>query len=255
MHTSAPALTRSDTLVPATTNGRQTMTTSRPAPAGWFGAVWRRLGRDLGYILPGLFLSVLGLGVLLVLFVAGVATFPFWIGAVVLPLALVAATGFAQISRARLELWGAHVEPPRYREPRPGLGGWMRLMLDGRRWLDLLFEMLLAFPLRLATFVVTVVWTGVALGGVTYFFWGQFLPRDETNTGVGRLLEQLPDSWISPTTAQSFTAEAIGIAVLGLICLLTLPWVVRLMALVDAAATRTALGGLPGSTTVGGGTS
>ena len=230
----------------------QTAQRERAGRPGRLTRTIRTLGHDLGYILPGMFLSVLGLGVLLALFVAGVATCPLWIGALILPRAHAAATGFAQISRARVERWGAHVEPPLYRVPRPGMGGWMRLMLDGRRWLDLLFEMLLALPLRVTSFAVTVTWIGGALGGLTYPLWGIFLPKGDTYTGIEWLLLQLPDGWISPDLAGSYAVDAITTAIFGLFFLLTLPWMARLMALVDAAATRTALSGYPDARTVGG---
>ncbi|MGC5616720.1 sensor domain-containing protein [Georgenia sp. Z1491] len=216
------------------------------------GRAVRTLGRDLGYLVPGTVLAIVAFAVLLALFVTGVATFVVWIGAVILPLCLVVATGFAQISRARLRVWGADVTTPRYREHRGGLGGWFRLLADPRRWLDLLYEGLLAFPLRLFTGLVAIIWPVTALGGLTYWFWGLFLPEDDAMTGVEWLLLQLPDGWVSQSFAESFAADAILTGLAGLVFLLTTPWVVRLMALMDAGATTVALAAPPATTATGG---
>lgn len=254
MHTTAAAPDRSDTLSPPTRYGRDHMTTAsagRPRSSR-AGRTMRTLGRDLGYLLPGMVLSIIAFAVLLTLFVAGVATFIVWIGAVILPLALVVATGFAQISRARLRVWGADVTTPRYREHRGGLGGWFRLLADPRRWLDLLYEGLLAFPLRLLTGLVAIIWPATALGGLTYWFWGLFLPEGDAMTGVEWLLLQLPDGWVSPSFAASFAADALITGVVGLLLALTTPAVVRLMALMDAGATAVALAGGPEGARTGG---
>ncbi|MGC5628542.1 sensor domain-containing protein [Georgenia sp. Z1344] len=219
---------------------------------GRAGRTLRTLGRDLGYLLPGMILSIIAFVLLVTLFAVGVATFIVWIGALVLPLTLVVATGFAQISRARLQAWGAEVVPPRYREHRGGIGGWIKLLGDGRRWLDLFYEGLLAFPLRLLTGLVAIIWPAAALGGITYWFWGLFLPEDDAMSGLTWLLTQLPDGWISESVAQSFWLDALVTGIAGLLLAISTPAVVRLMALMDAGATSVALSGTPTGTTIGG---
>lgn len=219
------------------------MTSPTPPRGSRIGRAVRTLGRDLGYLVPGMVLSIIAFAVLLSMFLVGVATFIIWIGAVILPLTLVVATGFAQLSRARLRVWGADLTTPAYREHRSGLGGWLGLLADPRRWLDLLFEGLLALPLRLLTGTVAIVWPATALGGLTYWFWGLFLPEDDAMTGVEWLLLELPDDWVPDAVAQSFAVDALITAVVGLLLALTTPPVVRLMALMDTGATAVALGG------------
>lgn len=226
------------------------LTYAAPAGTGRLRRVLRTLGLDLGYVLPGAFLSVASFGILLTLVVVGAATFVVWIGVVILPLSLVIATWFAQVSRMRLRGWGVHVVTPAYRPAGTGLGGWLAVLKDSRRWLDLVFEMVLAPLLRLANFVITVTWSAVALGGLSYFFWGTFLPN-QANTGLRLALARLPESWISPSFAASFAAEAIAMAMLGVLCLLTFPAVMRVLARMDATATATALGSDGTSPTTG----
>jgi hypothetical protein len=201
-------------------------------------------GRDLGLVLPGFFLSLAAFVVLLPLAVLGVSTAVVWIGVWILPLSLLVAGWFAGVSRSRARAWGAIVPEPAYRPTGTGNRGWVRLMADPRRWLDLAYEVLVAFPLRIATFSVTVTWIGVALGGLTWPLWARFIPG-ERNAGVEWFLAFLPDAWVSDSFATSLTAEYLWMVAWGLIALVTLPLVARLCATVDAAATRAALGGGP----------
>src|SRR5699024_12551812 len=85
------------------------------------------------------------------------------------------ASSFAHLSRRRLRAWGLPPAPVTYLPRSRGPFGLMRLMADPRRWLDLAFETVLAFPLRLTTFVVAVGWTGLALGGITLWAWRAFM--------------------------------------------------------------------------------
>ena len=204
------------------------------------------LGRDLGLVLPGLFVSLIAFVVLLTIAVVGISTAIIWIGVVVLPLALLLAGWFAGVSRSRVRAWGAVLPEPEYAPARPGLRGWVRTMADPRRWLDLAFEVLIAFPLRVTTWALTMTWIGVALGGLTWPLWAHFIPG-ERDSGIRWILAALPDGWVSDSFAASLTAEYLWMVGLGLVALLTLPLVARMCAGIDAAATRAALGGGPGT--------
>lgn len=154
------------------------MMTSTPAPqtsqappprtgGGALAALRRitdRLGRDTAYVLPGFFVSLFAFVVLIPLFALSVGTLVIWVGALLLPLALLLSRAFAQVSRARLRMWGVPLSTPAYRQAQPGMMGWVRTMTDPRSWLDFVFETLIAFPLRTFTFVVGVSWWAGALG-------------------------------------------------------------------------------------------
>lgn len=186
-------------------------------------ATLRRLGRDLAYVLPGLPLALLGLVVLWPLSILSAALGVLWVGVLLFPLTLALASALAQLSRARLRRWGAEVTPPRYRPRGRGATGLLRLIADPRRWLDLAFESLVAPPLRLVTFVITVAWPLTAVAGLTYWLWGRLLPP-------GAIIENLPGAWALLLLA-------------GLILALTTPTLVGALARLDVSVSAALLGG------------
>ncbi|NUL45227.1 sensor domain-containing protein [Cellulosimicrobium funkei] len=202
-----------------------------------------RLGRDYAFVLPGFFISLFAFVLLVPLFALALGTAVIWIGVWLLPLTLLVATGFAELSRNRVRSWGGRLEQPRYRPGGTGLTGSLRYLRDPRRWLDLLFETLIAFPVRTFTFVVSVTWTAGALGGITYVLWGHYLPRGEQETHpAARMLEALTGGAIPDAVATSYAVESLFTVLAGVLFLLTLPAVMRGLALLDATTTVAALG-------------
>src|SRR5699024_8950184 len=88
----------------------------------------RRLGRDYVYVLPGLPLSVVSLSILVVLTLVSVGTVVIWVGALLMPLTLLLASNFANLSRRRLQDWGLPPAPVTYLPRSRGPFGLMRLM-------------------------------------------------------------------------------------------------------------------------------
>jgi hypothetical protein len=215
-----------------------------------FRRVLIRLGQDYAYVLPGFFISLIGFVLLIPLFAAALGTAVVWLGVWLLPLVLVIATGFAELSRSRARLWGARVPAPTYKVTGRGFNGPLRLIADPRRWLDLLFETLIAFPMRTVTFCLAVTWTAVAAGGLTYVLWGHYLPHGENEMPlVGNMLRALSDGAIPDAVADGYAVESLAYFVLGLLFSLSLPVVMRGLALLDATATAAALGPEPASGT------
>lgn len=230
------------------------MMTSTPAPqpspahprhsGGTLTALRRitdRLGRDTAYVLPGFFISLFAFVVLIPLFAVSVGTLVIWVGALVLPLTLLIGRAFAQVSRARLRMWGVPLPTPAYRPTQPGMMGWVRTMTDPRAWLDFVFESLIAFPLRTFTFVVGVSWWAGALGGLTYVLWGGFLPDGDVVLSQV-LASALSGGALTLAPGLVFLLESAFRFVTGLILLLTLPWVMHGLARLDAVVTSAALG-------------
>lgn len=207
-----------------------------------------QLGRDYAYVLPGFLISLLAFILLVPLFALAVGTAVIWIGVWLLPIVLLVAGGFAELSRNRVRLWGGRLAQPAYRRRRAGFNGPLGYLADPRRWLDLLFEALIAFPMRTVTFVLSVTWTAVALGGLTYVLWGHYIPRDENDFPlVGGLLEALTGGAIADRLATSYLVESLVYFALGVVFTLTLPPVMRGLALLDATTTAAALGAAVGS--------
>ena len=187
----------------------------------------RRLGRDYRYVLPGLPLGALSFGVLVVCTAVSLSTLIIWVGALLMPVTLLLGSAFARLSRLRLRSWGVDPAPVEYSRPGRGPIGAVRLMADPRRWLDFVFEAVLAFPLRLVTFVIAVVWPVLALGGLTQWFWWRFIPVE--------LVPQSPPG--------VYLVDGRVNAALGVLFLVTLPTVIRGLAWVDAFLTNALLGG------------
>ena len=221
-----------------------TMTHETPAPqpaqhrAGRFSLA--RLGHDYAYILPGFFLSLAGFIVLVPLLALSLGTLIVWAGALLLPVTLTIARGFAQLSRVRVRQWGAAPVPARYRPVSPGLVGWMASSADPRLWLDLVFETVIALPVRLLTFTVAVSWSAAAASGLTYVFWGAFLP-DEGPGALAVVLDALFGGALPASVTDSFALEALWHFLLGALFLLSLPTVIHALARLDATITIGAL--------------
>lgn len=204
-----------------------------PAPArSWWSRMWRNMARDSVLVLPGLFISLIAFPVLIGLFFTSIATLIIWIGALLLPLTLIVATGFANLSRARARQWGAPIAEVVHRPLARGIRGWIGAMADGRRWLDLLFETVFAFPIRLFTFSVSVSWFFGAVGGLTYFFWGRFLP--DGNTELIELIVAASND--TSMVDLEFGAIATFQFIAGLILFLTFPFVLHALARLEIAA-------------------
>ncbi|QDB78144.1 sensor histidine kinase [Georgenia sp. 311] len=199
-----------------------------------------RLWHDLAYVMPGLPLAVVSFVVLLTLTTVSLATVVVWVGAVLMPLALAVASRFAGLSRRRLRAWGVSMPPARYRPVGSGPLGTLRLLTDSRRWLDFVFESVVALPLRFLTFVVAVAWAGVALGGLTFWIWALVMPEAASGWPhlLGSVLIGVPQGGWGAYLLDS------GInLVLGALALLALPTVVRGLAVADALVTSAMLGG------------
>lgn len=210
-----------------------------PASPGAGRALWGRLGRDYAYVLSGLPVSALAFALLVPLTVASVATLVVWLGALLLPLTLMLATGFAELSRLRVRLWGRDLDAVPPRSGGLSIRGAVRIVSDPRRWLDLAFETLVAFPLRLVTFVVVVTWTAAGLGGVTSILWSWSLPG---GSGWNRLLQLIAPSAVPADPRGQYLLDSGVNFALGVAFLLTLPVVLHALTRLDVVLTSALLG-------------
>lgn len=213
-----------------------------PARRGWL----RQLGIDTAFIVAGFPLAIvafvlvvtglsLGLGLLAV----------FLVGIPVLVAMLYLARGLAEVERARL---APVLRRPRvavrYRPAPPGAGWVRRLttpMADVQYWLDALHG-IVRFPIAVAGFSVIVIWWTSALGGISYGLWDWTLPHDVRDQGLIVANDRgLPDVLGIDNTA---TNRILVYAVIGVFFSLTLPFVVRLWALLEAWVAHGMLNGV-----------
>jgi signal transduction histidine kinase len=197
--------------------------------------ILRRLRDDATYNLLGLPLALLNFVLLVALFAAGVGTVVVFVGIPLLALALLTARGFAEVERLRLNrLLGRELPRPLYQRAPAGSGWFRRLttpLRQGQSWLDLLYG-LLNLPVAIIAFAVTIGWWAMALGGLTYWFWGRFIPYGDDYRDV--VIETVMGS----NTAQD---RVVYNTMIGVIAALTLYFVQRGAAALHAGYAQTLL--------------
>jgi signal transduction histidine kinase len=210
-----------------------TVASSAPLPRsrGWF----RQLGVDTGYVLVGFPLAVIAFVVVVTGLTLGAGLLIVWIGVAVLAAALLAARAFATAERAWLP---AVLRRPL---PRPAYlpveGRPVRKLLtplrDPQSWLDAVHA-IVRFPLAIFSFVVTVTFWAIAVGGITYGAYDWALPDASTDPNNEDLLELLG---LESTAGRRILVYT----VLGLVFAVLLPLVVRGVALLQAQLGRVLL--------------
>lgn len=204
---------------------------SRAERPSWF----RQVGRDTAYTLTALVFAIPAFVVTVAGTALGLALLVLLFGIPVLAATTYAARGFAQVERARIRRLNPteEVPAPTYRVPDPDASWLSRaatLLRDPQAWFDLGWT-LMSFVSSIVAFVVTTVWWAVALGGLSYWFWEQFVPFD----GDDELLVEILN------LGEGRGAESVLMLVFGLLALVTLPLVVRATAAGQAGLGRVLL--------------
>lgn len=215
---------------------------------GWaaYGESWRHApGRAL-YLILAFVLAMTAVGVLAGLFWPGVGLLIVIVGLPIVVLALFVARGFGLAERYLLGLTGLPeiLEPEWNRDLRPSTGFWSKLtrpLRNGHYWTYLLYGMIISPVISTVTFALTTAWLSVSLGGLTYWFWGAFIPRGGARDGewgqyVSAALPWLFGGW------SSWAVEVVLYLVAGVIFTITLPWVLEGLSRVQHAVARGLLG-------------
>lgn len=212
------------------------MTAAPTAPRERVGFI-RQLGIDTVYVLVGFPLATVAFVIVISGVAAGLGTLVIVVGVPILAATLLAGRLFADLERLRLPaVLRRPASRPAYRLSEPGVGIWKRFVNPLRQpqsWLDLLHS-IMHFPIAVATFCIVVAWWAAALGGTSTILWDWAIPRGPDNKSLAELIG-LGDSAFARIGLQT---------AIGLICLITLPAVVRGCALVSAAFSRALLSSL-----------
>lgn len=205
------------------------LTDAAPRRRG-YGARWAALPRELGYLLLGFPVAIVAFTVLVTLFSTGVSLIVIAVGVVVVLAALYAARGFGAFELMRLRWSGRPpVREPRWQRGPAGEGAWaafLRPLIDGHYWLYLLHGMVVLPVVALFSWIVTVAWLSVALGGLTSWIWG----RGAIQVGADAWLQSSVIVRMFVRLAETVGVEpvllaAVGQFVLGAVLLLTLPFI------------------------------
>ena len=217
---STPRSARSATLDAVQTTSPATAPPARARAS--YRDLWRQVPRDLGFLLLTLPVVIAAITTLSTVFFTGVGLVGIFVGLFIVVAALYIARGFGAFELLRLR-WAAQpaITPPLWAPPGEAATP-LRMILgplvNGHYWLYLLHGMVVNFILGVVSWVVTVVWLSVGLGGVTYWIWGRFVPAGE---GRIRLYDVVLD-WLLPANTLSvdpFVAESVFQLIVGTIFL------------------------------------
>jgi signal transduction histidine kinase len=215
---------------PMTTVAAEPVPTAPPARGFWaeYGRAWIRTPGSAVYLLAVFVLAMTAVSVLASLFWTGVGLLILVVGLPIVVLSLLVARGFGVADRFLLQLTGLPaIEEPEWNRDRPGDDGfWMTLTRPVRNahyWVALVHGMIVSPIIATISFGITVTWLSGALGGLSYWFWGAFLPRGRENGEWGGYVSDavpwLFGGWSS--WAVEVTLYLVG----GILFAVTLPWV------------------------------
>ncbi|MCT9930504.1 sensor domain-containing protein [Planotetraspora sp. A-T 1434] len=197
----------------------------------------RRLAGDTAYLLLRLPLAIIAFCLVIAGMSAGAGLLVVWVGVPVLALTMLVARGFGDVERVRLRaVLGRDVARPRYPAAPPD-AGWLRRMVTpltgGQPWLDVLHAVV-AFPVAIATFCVTVTWWSVTVFGLTYPLFGWITSNIPGNHQLPELLG----------FGRGYVVDSVFYVVLGALAGLTLFPVVRGCAVLQASLGKALLTGV-----------
>lgn len=205
-----------------------------------YGRYWLGLLPELGFLLPLLPVTIVGLTVLMTLFWTGVGMIPIVVGVFIVLAALFVARGLGIVELARLR--GAlfpRIAAPRWdRTVRGGstVSKLLAPLVDGHYWLYLLHGALVNPIVGIITWSITISWLAVAVSGVTYPLYASWVPDEG---GLGALMRMLVEQGVAvPALLTSDTTWTTATFVLGVVFLLTLPFVTHGLTWIHHAIAR-----------------
>ncbi|MGC5171162.1 sensor histidine kinase [Microbacterium sp. DT81.1] len=210
-----------------------------------YGTLWKRTPGSAVYLLVIFVVAMVSISVLAALFWTGIGLLAIVIGLPIVVGTLLVARGFGVADRFLLRLTGQEpIDEPAWNRDRTDASGfWMTLtrpLRNGHYWLYLLHGMIVSPIISTITFALTVAWLSISLGGLTYWFWGVFIPRgDGAGVWGDNVAEALP--WLFGGLDPRGVEVALYL-IAGVICAVTLPWVLYGLAWVHHAVAKAMLG-------------
>jgi signal transduction histidine kinase len=211
----------------------------------FYGEAWTRVPGSAMYLIAVFVLAMVSVSLLMTVFWAGVGLLILVIGLPLLVLSLLLARGFGVADRFMLALTGLPpiAEPEWNRDAHARDGFWATLTRPVRNphyWLYLLHGTIVNPVVSIISFALTVAWLSVSLGGLTYWFWGAFIPRGDRDVLWG---EYVADAL--PLLFGTWSGEAVEVTlylIAGALFAFTLPWVLAGLARVHHGIARGMLG-------------
>ncbi|MFC5790618.1 sensor histidine kinase [Agromyces tardus] len=222
-----------------------TQTTDAAPRRRGYGSLWAAVPREFGFLILTLPIAIVALTVLATVFFTGLGLITLVFGVFVVVAALYMGRGFGVLEVVRLRWAGRpEIRQPAWERGDREQGFWRTLFapfVDGHYWLYLLHGMIVNPVVSIVTWTITVVWVSIGLGGTTGWIWESFIP--EGNRSVW------PVDWAIDRVFPGNTfdidprvAENVAGFLLGLVFLLTLPFVFRGLTLLHDVIGRGMLG-------------
>ena len=188
----------------------------------------RRVLLDSGYNVSAFVIALVAFVVVVVDLALGISLAIFLGGVLLVPVAVMVARGFARFERIRMRgMLGREAATPRYLCAAPGSGFWRRMLTplrDPQSWLDVVWS-LVGLVTGTVAFAVAVTWWAGTVGGLTYWFWQHWIPESPDDEGLAGILGlgsgRAAESWVN--------------LVVGVLFLVTLPFAMRLVAVVHSS--------------------
>jgi len=196
----------------------------------------RRTLRESAYTVTAFPLGLASFVTVVVLVTVGIGTAVIVGGVLLLVAGVLVARGVARLERARLRTWlGRDVPTPAYVRAAPGAGPVRRAftpLRDPQSWLDVVWSVL-SLVTGTVAFAFTLAWWAAAANGLTYWFWERYLPDDGRDESLAELVG-FGDGRFADVALQT---------IIGLVALLTLPFVVRGMTMLHGGLAEAVLCG------------
>lgn len=212
----------------------------------FYGRLWARMPGEAGVLFIAFPMAVVATSVLWPLFFTGVGMLVLILGFFLVLAALYVARGFGSATLTLLEATGQPRIPRPVWNRKVGTGFLGRVFgpfANGHSWLYLLDAMVVQIALSTVTWGILIAWVSTSFGGVTYWIWGGFIPRDGQSVWISQVIWE----WVtrSPATFDPLTGDMVLYAVAGIIFLFTLPFVTRGLVSLHWVVARGFLGSWP----------
>jgi signal transduction histidine kinase len=209
-----------------------------------YGSLWRGVPRELGFLLLTMPIAIVGLSVISSLFWTGVGTIIIYVGLFILIGAFYTARGFGTLELVRLGWSGREpIARPRWVPADKPANFWRSAFgpfVNGHYWLYLLHTMIINPVVSIFSWTVTVVWTSIALGGLTDWIWQGFIPRGDRTFFLSNTIADW--AFRTGSTFDGRMGDALLYLIAGVLFAATLPFVTRGLTLMHDAIARGMLG-------------
>ncbi|WP_350349732.1 sensor domain-containing protein [Agromyces sp. G08B096] len=215
-----------------------------PARRG-YGALWASVPRELGFLILTMPIAIIGLSVLSTVFFAGLGMVAIFIGIFLMVAAFFIARGFGTLELIRLRWAGRpEIRQPDWSRDGREQGFWRATFtpfVDGHYWLYVLHTMVINPIVSIVSWSLTIVWTSVALAGTTGWIWQGFVPDGDRTLWLNEwLIDRLVPG--NDFSYDVVAGERVFEFVLGVVFLLTLPFVLRGLTVLHDVIARGVLG-------------